>query len=171
MLNLVRIECPICGNDVSGSDTNELSQGLKMHLADAHNMSNISRGQEEKQSRGSTYGVASSYAESGRAHLSSGAPRVEEPSRPGGRERTGGRMMGGAREKESGMGERAEEKSRDVGSSMGMSGGKENIEVNCPMCGRSIRGAGDDDLSDNLSGHMKEAHDIKPKLSARMGMS
>jgi predicted small metal-binding protein len=40
--------------------------------------------------------------------------------------------------------------------------------VNCPMCGQLIRGADEDDLSDELRYHMSVVHDVKPKMSARM---
>ncbi len=157
---MARIECPICRNDVRGADQIELSQNLKMHMADVHRMKNIGVGSIESSSSRKSYSAASSYAESGRAHISSRPPRAPEPSYPVVGRIAGGRTMVIVRK------ERGEVRHRAGGT-----GERRNAEVNCPLCGRLLQGADEDDLSDRLEEHMNEAHDIRPRLSTHPGMS
>jgi endogenous inhibitor of DNA gyrase (YacG/DUF329 family) len=37
-------------------------------------------------------------------------------------------------------------------------------EINCPLCGARVRGRDEDELSDELKGHMAEIHDIRPRM-------
>ena len=46
-------------------------------------------------------------------------------------------------------------------------GGEDMMAVECPLCGTVIRGRDEDDLSDELRGHMSMAHDIRPMVAAR----
>lgn len=200
---MTTIKCPICKDRLSATNTDELNANLREHLADVHNMRDLTRGSGEGMYRRTyvtgterpmerreerRYDVARGYPydeirpDIGFTRPESRTEREVETwsSRDPERFRaenyipreevrqwrypvTGEYGERGPYYEREGRGREERYERREVR-------GREYegaTIVNCPLCGATVRGRDEDDLSDELRYHMKETHDIRPKMTAR----
>jgi predicted small metal-binding protein len=154
---MLAVRCPICGDEVTSTNANDLTMSLRGHLAQKHEMTQL---------RGSGAGpVGGAIATEPRPRgmkESAGekefiGPRQEDLNK----NRLRGQYVGpeqkdlkgcALEEQFVGPGECTEESTM--------------MSLQCPMCDIQIQGENEDILSDRLKDHMVEVHDIKSKVTA-----
>lgn len=172
--HMTTIKCPICKEKVNGEEGLQLSNRLREHMANVHEMAELtgthrvgalhippSDYSEDTMSLREAEGpVRESWREEMKMWTSPPVPgREKEEER---REKMLHQDRGAVTAQETMLMERRSAETRLEGV----------VRVECPMCDALITAPTDEDLSDDLRDHMADHHDIRPKrlawLSARM---
>jgi predicted small metal-binding protein len=174
VIKIEGVKCPICKERLTGNSTEELNRNLEMHMADLHQMRRMA-----PSGQSGSYASSPTYPESREERevtTWSGRERYPESRE----ERAATTWSGKERYEESPEAMRKEEevtqwrypRSEEGGrSSMGEArhgGGwghrmwhrydQMTMSMQCPLCDSTIRGSDEEDLSDEMRFHFKDAH-------------
>ena len=174
---MVKIECPICEEDVSSQDAIGLGDSFKRHLMDAHRMTSLAcidmnegvgvGGAVEESTITERLEVEGSDAtREARARVrdvtGAGTSEIgtERPSRrltnPPGSARSSARVVDVTSPRE---------ELEDVGMT------DPELVIKCPFCNSVFHADNDDELGRDLKGHWGDEHQIRPTIRAELGMS